>query len=121
MVARKFWEEICQKKYNHFFLEDGTPKYFHDRIYPIDIHCSTQAIITLVKLNKIRELNLLLQRVACWMIDHMQDKHGFFYYRKGRAFNNKIPYIRWSQAWALYALSTYYFYMKNIGKEKNDH
>ncbi|MGE0090595.1 MAG: delta-aminolevulinic acid dehydratase, partial [Bacteroidales bacterium] len=25
-----------------FFLEDGTPKYYHNRVYPIDIHCPAQ-------------------------------------------------------------------------------
>ncbi len=28
----------------NFFLPDGTPKYYHDRAYPIDIHAPAQAI-----------------------------------------------------------------------------
>ncbi|HEX9917338.1 MAG TPA: delta-aminolevulinic acid dehydratase, partial [candidate division Zixibacteria bacterium] len=31
----------------NFFLSDGTPKYYHDRIYPVDIHSCAQSIITL--------------------------------------------------------------------------
>lgn len=95
----------------HFFLEDGTPKYYFNNVYPIDIHTAAQAIITFVRLHKIKESNRILQKVALWMIDHMQDKRNYFYFRKGRFFYNKIPYIRWSQAWAFHALTTYYFYL----------
>ncbi|HEY7544224.1 MAG TPA: delta-aminolevulinic acid dehydratase, partial [Blastocatellia bacterium] len=34
---------------NNFFLEDATPKYYHDRAYPIDIHSSAQAVITFIE------------------------------------------------------------------------
>jgi len=101
---------------NHFFLKDGTPKYYHNKVYPIDIHASAQAIITLVKSSEIREHNRLLQKVACWMIDNMQSKWNYFYYRKGRFFYNKIPYIRWAQAWAFSALTTYYQYLQTSRK-----
>jgi hypothetical protein len=33
-----------------FFREDGAPRYFHDRTYPLDIHSVAQSIITLVAL-----------------------------------------------------------------------
>jgi len=32
----------------HFFRLDGAPRYFHDRTYPLDIHCVAQSIITLL-------------------------------------------------------------------------
>jgi len=98
---------------NHFFLEDGTPKYFHDRVYPIDIHCPAQAIVVLVRLKEVKDTTRLLEKVVCWMVDHMQDESGYFYYRKGRLFYNKIPYIRWCQAWAFHALTTYVHYLHN--------
>src|SRR6266404_7513147 len=31
----------------NFFLEDGTPRYYHDKTYPLDIQCASQAIETL--------------------------------------------------------------------------
>ena len=31
----------------HFFTAGGAPKYFHNRTYPIDIHCVAQSLITL--------------------------------------------------------------------------
>ena len=45
--------------------------------------------------------------IAEWTIKNMQDKKGYFYYRKFKYYINKIPYIRWSQAWMLLALITY--------------
>ncbi|MFK7779187.1 MAG: hypothetical protein QM501_13860 [Gimesia sp.] len=48
----------------------------------------------------------LAEKIAQWAIDNMQDKkRGYFYYQKTRFYTNKIPYIRWSQAWMFYALA----------------
>ncbi len=84
-----------------FFLEDRKPKYYHNRIYPIDIHSAAQSIVTLVKFGDVD----LARRVADWTILNMQDKEGYFHYQKHKLFTNKIPYIRWSQAWMFYALA----------------
>lgn len=91
----------------HFFREDGAPKYFHDRTYPIDIHCAAQSIITLLALKDMGEANLdLAHSVFKWVMDHLWDERGYFYYQKLRAFTNRISYMRWSQAWMLLALAT---------------
>jgi hypothetical protein len=47
----------------------------------------------------------MARKIAGWAIANMQDEKGYFYYQKGRWITNKIPYIRWSQAWMFYALS----------------
>jgi hypothetical protein len=92
---------------DNFFLADGAPKYYHDRIYPIDIHGCAQSIITLVKLAPISEQNeKLAEKVALWTLENMQDSKGHFYFQKKRFFTNKIAYMRWSQAWMLKALVT---------------
>jgi hypothetical protein len=88
---------------DHFFLEDGTPKYYQNRTYPIDIHSAAQAI---AYLSGGEEQDLALARtVATWMIGNLQDPDGYFYFRKTPWFINKIPYMRWSQAWAFHALT----------------
>jgi hypothetical protein len=90
-----------------FFKQDGAPKYFHDRTYPIDIHCVAQSIITLVAFKNIDEGNLsLAHSVFNWAIANMMDDKGFFYYQILHFTKNKIPYMRWSQAWMLLAIST---------------
>jgi hypothetical protein len=91
----------------NFFLADGTPKYYHDRIHPIDVHSCAQSIITLAKLGSVNEQNQkLAEKVALWTLENMQDSKGYFYFQKRRFFTSKIAYMRWSQAWMLKALVT---------------
>jgi len=119
LVALSDWmkftnERIWAKELKHafkyfldtFWLEDGCPKYYHDSLYPIDIHCSAQGIITCLKLKDYDHRSVpIAKKIAKWAINNMQDKKGYFYYQKTRWYTNKIPYMRWSQAWMFYALS----------------
>lgn len=90
----------------HFFREDGAPKYFHNRAYPVDIHCVAQSIITLVTLKNLAPGNVPLARsVLEWAIKHMWDQRGFFHFRVLRFCTNRIAYMRWSEAWMLLAIS----------------
>lgn len=91
----------------HFFRPDGAPRYFHDRDYPVDIHCVAQSIITLLALRDLDPDNVLLARsVFQWAMNHMWDDRGFFYYRVLRFCTIRTFYMRWSQAWMLLAIST---------------
>jgi len=65
---------------NHFFLSDGTLKYYHNNTYPIDIHCPAQLFVTLNRLNKFQKYKELADKVMDWTIKNMQDKIGYFYY-----------------------------------------
>lgn len=38
--------------FENFFEADGTPKYYDNRMYPIDIHCHRQLMVTLSRLHK---------------------------------------------------------------------
>jgi hypothetical protein len=92
---------------NHFFREDGAPKYFHNRVYPIDIHSVAQSIITLMAFKDLDENSAgLAQTVFRWAMANMWDEKGHFYYRVLQLLKVEISYIRWSQAWMLIALST---------------
>jgi len=94
----------------NFFLADGTPKYYHNKTYPIDIHSPAQFIVTMSKLGLLKENKELVDKVLIWTINNMQDKEGYFYYQIRRIMSSKIPYMRWSQAWIMYAMS---FYLKS--------
>lgn len=99
-----------------FWLDDGCPKYYNNSLYPIDIHCSAQGIITFLKISPHSEGKAdMARKIAGWAIANMQDEEGYFYYQKGRWITNKIPYIRWSQAWMFYALSLLSRYDKGSG------
>lgn len=91
---------------NTFFEKDGRPNYYHDRGYPIDIQCASQAIDTLVHFSDFEPSCLkLAQQVADWTIDNMQDKSGHFYYRILPAKKVKIPMIHWGQCTMYRALA----------------
>jgi len=92
---------------DHFFREDGAPRYYHNKTYPIDIHCVAQSIITLLTLPELRPDNSVVARTVFeWSRKHMWNERGFFSYRVLRGCTIHIPYMRWSQAWMLLALST---------------
>ncbi|HKG22677.1 MAG TPA: hypothetical protein VKC34_12315, partial [Blastocatellia bacterium] len=91
-----------------FFLADCTPKYYHDKLYPIDVHSAAQAVITFLEMDRRFPGSTAMATGAMkWAVENLQSPGGFFYYRRGRLFTNKIPYIRWAQCWMLYALSLY--------------
>ena len=94
---------------DNFFLADGTPKYYHDRVYPIDIHSPAQAIVFFSGLG--RQYETLTKKILNWMIENMQGPSGAFYFQKHRYYTNKIHYMRWSQAWAFHALTAYFYNM----------
>lgn len=96
------------------FRPEGIPKYYPNRFFPIDIHCAAQGIITFVRLRGMDQGHLAFaHRMARWTIQNMQDRDGHFYYQRGRFLTNKIPYIRWGQAWMFYALSELIWALQN--------
>lgn len=90
-----------------FNSPEGMPAYYSNGLYPIDIHNTSQLIITLSKLNIFEKNRPLIEKVLEWTIDNMQDKKGYFYYQKKQGFSSKIAYIRWAQAWMFYGMSVY--------------
>lgn len=91
----------------HFFEADGTPKYYDNNMYPIDIHCPGQLFVTLSRLNKYGENKVLAGKVMDWTIKNMQDKKGYFYYQLKKGISSKISYMRWSNAFMFCAMSYY--------------
>ena len=89
----------------NFFLKDGTPKYYHNRTYPIDIHSPAQAICFFSREGK--EYQDLTDGVVTWMLQNMYGGRGLFHFRKGRLVTSRISYMRWSQAWAFHVLTEY--------------
>lgn len=90
----------------NFFLADGTPKYYNAGVYPIDMHCTAQAVLTLTRVGGSDEDRALAEKVLAWSCTNMRDERtGYFHYQREKYFTNKIPYIRWTEAWMLYALA----------------
>jgi rhamnogalacturonyl hydrolase YesR len=97
----------------NFFLPSGMPKYYNNSVYPVDIHATAQLVITLHQMGRIREYSHVVDKVLSWTIDNMQSRNGYFFFQKNKWYTIKIPYMRWSQAWMFYALSTYLLYEQN--------
>jgi polysaccharide biosynthesis protein VpsJ len=93
-----------------FFLSDGTPRYYNHKTLPLDIQCSSQAIDTLVFFHDRDPESLpLAAKVAQWTIANMQDRTGYFYYRRYSPWLvNKTPTLHWGQATMLCALAGLY-------------
>lgn len=93
-----------------FFLEDGTPRYYDRKTYPLDIQCCSQAIDTLVfYADRDRGALALAVKVARWTIRRMQGRSGSFYYRRyAGGITNRTPTLHWGQATMLSALSGLY-------------
>ena len=93
---------------SNFIRDDGAPKYFSNRTYPIDIHSAAQTIITLVVCAHLHPRSLTIARTVLeWSVANMWDtRRHYFYYQASAHFTSKISYMRWSQAWMLLAIST---------------
>ena len=88
------------------FLHDGTPKYFHNSAYPIDIHSCSQAILTFCDFAEEDETARdYAFTVARWTLKNMRNDDGAFFFQRHRFWTNRTPYMRWGQAWMLHALA----------------
>ena len=112
------FKEHIEKGYqyyiNTFFTSVGIPKYYNNSIYPIDIHTTSQLVVTAAKLGRFYKDKDIIDKVMDWTITNMQSKKGYFYFQKKKLISSKIPYMRWAQAWMFYAFSIYF-----INEQKN--
>ncbi|MGA8660589.1 MAG: glycoside hydrolase family 76 protein [Chthoniobacterales bacterium] len=82
----------------HFFEDDGCPKYYHDRRYPVDSQCAAQSIESLASFSgEDPECLDLAIKVACWTIKNLQGKDGHFYYRIYPLMKARTPMLHWAQ------------------------
>lgn len=110
---RKKTEEVLERGIDFYmnrqFTKEGYSFYRYPIKYPIDIHNQAQGIITFSKLYRVFGDEKYLdfaKKIALWTIKNMQSPEGYFYSHKWPFFVNKIPYMRWGQAWMMLALAT---------------
>jgi hypothetical protein len=89
-----------------FFDGSGAPKYFHNRLYPIDIHSCSQAILHFCTFAH-EDPAALGRAVAMyrWTQENMTAEDGSYFFQKHRTWTNRTPYMRWGQAWMFRALA----------------
>ena len=95
----EFWRE-------RFFLANGWPKYYADKLYPVDAHAAGAAILALADMQWLdpKALNFAT-KIAQWTIENLRGPRGYFYYQRRRFYTVRTPYMRWSEAWMLYGLA----------------
>ena len=82
--------------------------YFHNSPYPRDIHSVAQAVLTLLVLGPLGEVLPQCERILQRAVQNLYlPQHRRFVYQKGRWLTNRMNYLRWSQAWAYYAIASY--------------
>ena len=111
-LATNEWAEALRTAYefyeSRFFLADGTPAYYHDNLFPVDVHSAAQSVVTFTELmERMPSAREQAKRAVEWAIRNLQDSAGFFYFQRQRFYTIRTPHIRWAQAWMLYALSLY--------------
>jgi len=98
---------------DYFFLYNGLPKYYWDRVHVVDIQSAGQALDSLIFYSaEFPEAIGLAKKVADWTICNMQDKSGYFYYRKYKYITNKTPMLHWGQSTIFSGLSRLYLHLK---------
>jgi hypothetical protein len=94
-----YWER-------ELFLQDGTPKYSPESVYPLDAHCYATAIDTWLALKDIHPNALVnAERTARLLLERMLDRAGYVQFQRVRFWTNKVPFVRWSTAPAFRALA----------------
>ncbi len=104
------------------FNPAGFSYYRIPRKYPIDIHNQAQGIITFSNLyEKLghKEYLVFAEKIMEWTIRNMWSPEGYFYSHKWPIFINKIPYIRWAQAWMMVALAKFLRVRRNKNETGN--
>lgn len=100
--AKRALENGIRFYLKHFVHNDGRPVFYASRPGPVDCTAAAQALLTLVRFGYSAEA----MRTASWMINNMQDKSGYFYYRYEYGKKKKTSFMRWSNAWMLAGLTS---------------
>jgi hypothetical protein len=75
-----------------FLTQDYAPKYFDDRVTPIDSTACAQTISTLCTFDDVPDAGA----VALWALAKMRRRDGGFVYQRHPHYTNRIHYMRWS-------------------------
>jgi len=86
---------------DHFFTDEGIPKYYDQSTYPIDATCCGQALLTLTRFG----LGDQAEKTSRWILERMSLPDGRFKYQIHPRFENRLVYMRWSVAWLFAGLA----------------
>ena len=99
----------------NFFESGGRPKFYSDRLWPVDCTAAAQSILTLCRFDDIE----MAKNVTEYMIRNMQSPAGGFYFRNYKYRTEKTIFMRWSNAW-MYASLSYLLMQFAISNPKSE-
>jgi hypothetical protein len=112
LLGTSEWEAAVQRGYecwkSTMFVDGYLPKYYPDKVYPLDVHCVAQAVLTFMSFaSDHSDAAERATKLCKWAITNLQDAKGFFHYQIHPLYRIRIPYMRWGQAWMHLALTRY--------------
>ena len=113
VITQLQFSKNIEKGFNFYinnFFDENIPKYYHNKRYPIDIHCPAELLLVIAKLKKYGKYSELSKKILTWTINNMQDEKGYFYYQLKPIISSKISYMRWSNAFMFNAFT---FFLKD--------
>jgi hypothetical protein len=88
------------------FLEDGTPKYTPESVYPVDVQCAAQGIQTFALAARRGDPYADSARsVYRYAVSRLRRGDGAFSFQRRRLWTNRVPHVRWAAAPMLLALT----------------
>lgn len=104
------WEGALERGYTYwkttFGAPDGSAPYYDTTPWPIDIHSCAMAILTFLEwIDRDPEALGGARRSADWTLREMWDGRAAFTFQRHRFWQNRVPQIRWGQAWMFWALA----------------
>jgi len=84
-----------------FFHDGAIPKYYAERLHPVDATACAQSLLTLCRFGDVDTAS----SVAEWTVAAMQSPDGHFAYQVRKRRTVRIPYMRWSSAYMYAGLS----------------
>lgn len=106
------WTSALDRGYryylDHFFTGEGFVRFYHNRREPLDAHAFAHAIICLSEFADHPATPAgLADRVLENMMALFWSGREYFYYQRHNGLMNRLPCMRWVQAWAFLALAAY--------------
>jgi hypothetical protein len=104
--AEVAWRRGLAHYRRHFFLADGTPKYYPDNVYPIDAQSIAQGIQTLSIAARFEpQTEEMAWKVFGFAMRRMRRRDGLPIFQRRRLWSNQAVHVRWVVAPTLLALS----------------
>jgi len=90
---------------DHLF-RDGRPRATESRDYPVNVHSVAEGLLVFGAFREIEaDAGAHADAVLDWAVTHMRDPDGFFHYLWTPGRVNRLPMMRWGQAWMFLALA----------------